>query len=368
MAAEPGKGPAAPERRALRSKVAGRRPTTMPPCERPAGSAMERPKPVASSDGSGPVNRCVFIHTNDRQMVGALVSQHSMRRNSEPTTSSRSADPTKDYPFLTAREGQLYRRGGIKRGMADRRSAVVHAAALHAARADGLPGPGDRDRPRRVRGRRHLRAPEPRDAGKALMCRRAQRGRRNLSSAVMLLDCAQLRHWRTAEQFDELFAFKRDYMDWISLKLEPEGTIGRSSPSGTTSTSSASRPSCCTTPNAGTSPGRRGCRSTSRPGQDPELRAARLVPPHPRGAARPHALLGAYKPHRDPDQERFFFGLLRECVEQGVSRRPCCARRWPATTSATTPSRSWNGPRRSPPEPGPAPAHEQIAPGARSTG
>jgi hypothetical protein len=27
---------------------------------------------------------------------------------------------------------------------------------------------------------------------------------------------------------------------------------------------------------------------------------------------------GQYKPHPDPNQERFFFGLLRECLEKGV--------------------------------------------------
>ena len=28
--------------------------------------------------------------------------------------------------------------------------------------------------------------------------------------------------------------------------------------------------------------------------------------------------LGQYRPHPDPKQERFFFGLLRECLEKGV--------------------------------------------------
>jgi hypothetical protein len=41
----------------------------------------------------------------------------------------------------------------------------------------------------------------------------------------MLLDFAKLRHWRCSEQFDEMFASRRDYMEWISLKLEPRETI-----------------------------------------------------------------------------------------------------------------------------------------------
>ena len=41
----------------------------------------------------------------------------------------------------------------------------------------------------------------------------------------MLLDCARLTHWRTEAQFDEMFRFERDYMDWIGLKLEDRDTI-----------------------------------------------------------------------------------------------------------------------------------------------
>jgi hypothetical protein len=29
-------------------------------------------------------------------------------------------------------------------------------------------------------------------------------------------------------------------------------------------------------------------------------------------------MLGRYRSHPDPNQERFFFGLLRECVDKGV--------------------------------------------------
>ena len=32
------------------------------------------------------------------------------------------------------------------------------------------------------------------------------------ATSVMLLDCARLTHWRVEKSFDELFAFKRDYM------------------------------------------------------------------------------------------------------------------------------------------------------------
>ena len=62
------------------------------------------------------------------------------------------------------------------------------------------------------------------------MCRpkSGRKGRKGaFASSVMLLDCAKLRHWRFEENFAEMFKpSKRDYMDWVSLKLEDPATIG----------------------------------------------------------------------------------------------------------------------------------------------
>jgi len=62
------------------------------------------------------VKPCVFIHTNHRQMVGALVSEYSLKRN------SRNADKfdvqiihTDDHPFLKAKHGQSFLRDGVQR-------------------------------------------------------------------------------------------------------------------------------------------------------------------------------------------------------------------------------------------------------------
>ena len=102
------------------------------------------------------------------------------------------------------------------------------------------------------------------------------------------------------------------------------------------------RPGCCTTPGAGPSRGRPACRSTSCLAEN-----FQLFPPFGWSiAARrrlfgDYGLLGRYRRHPDPQQERFFFGLLRECVEQGVivTQDMLRERDAAATTSATTPSR-----------------------------
>ena len=62
------------------------------------------------------MDKCVFVHTNERQWLGALVAEYSFRRN------SADADKfdvkfihTRDYPYLAAREGQSFLRGGTTR-------------------------------------------------------------------------------------------------------------------------------------------------------------------------------------------------------------------------------------------------------------
>ena len=54
---------------------------------------------------------CVFIHTNHRQYLGALVSAHSMRRTS-PNADRFDVKiiEHKDYPFFARHEGQDYLR------------------------------------------------------------------------------------------------------------------------------------------------------------------------------------------------------------------------------------------------------------------
>ena len=172
----------------------------------------------------------VFIQTNAKQLIGALVSAHSLKRNS---AHGDAFDVTimhhEDHAFFAARQGQLFLRGGDKR--------VWDNADLQSFTPLRFMPPALMG----YRGRAVVIDPDifavgdiwellTRDMqGKAIVCRR--RGSANdrngaYATSVMLLDCAQLGHWRVEENFAELFAFTRDYMDWISLKLEPPSTIG----------------------------------------------------------------------------------------------------------------------------------------------
>ena len=59
---------------------------------------------------------CVFIQTNHKQITGALVAEHALRRYSEHNDrfDVRIVD-TREYPFFAAHEGQEYLRDGVRR-------------------------------------------------------------------------------------------------------------------------------------------------------------------------------------------------------------------------------------------------------------
>jgi hypothetical protein len=265
------------------------------------------------------MNRCVFVHTNHRQMVGALVSQHSIRRNSAHKDQFEvRIIHTKDHAFLEAREGQSYLRGGHQRQwlMDDLQSFTpLRFMPPELMGYEGRAIVIDPD----VFAVGDIFELLSRDMqGKALMCR-ARKGPKSLSSAVMLLDCAKLEHWRTAAQFDEMFDGKRDYMDWISLKLEPAETIGLFEAEWNDFDHLTGQTKLLHNTKRWNQPWKTGLPVDFTPSDTTRsfaplgwFRRAREA------LVGRYAMLGAYRPHWDPNQERFFFGLLRECLEQGV--------------------------------------------------
>lgn len=265
---------------------------------------------------------CVFIHTNHRQYVGALVSQHSMRRN------SRHADRfdvrilhTEDHPFLRAREGQTYLREGQQ--VVWRYENLQSFTPLRFGPPEAMG----------YEGRAVVVDPDvfavgdvwellTRDMqGKAILCR-PRSGSKGLggclATSVMALDCAKLKHWNAEQNFAELFEGKRDYMDWICLALEPRATIGLFEDEWNDFDRLTPNTKLIHNTKRQTQPWKTGlpvdytaARKTARP-----LKPSTWLRPVQR------LLRGDapafYSQHPDPNQERFFFGLLRECVEQGI--------------------------------------------------
>jgi hypothetical protein len=266
---------------------------------------------------------CVFIHTNHKQIVGALVAEHALRRN------SRHSDrfgvriiQHKDYPFLRSREGQLYLRDGVKRPWLNDDLQSFTPLRFMPPELMGY------------RGRAVVIDPDifavgdvwdllSHDmSGKAILCRR-RAGPKGLidgclASSVMLLDCAKLTHWRVEEQFNEMFEFRRDYQPWICLRTEPRETIGLFENEWNDFDRLTGRTKLLHNTRRRTQPWKAGLPIDWRPAE-----RFRLFPPLAwlmrarRRLFGEYALLGRYQPHPDPAQEAFFFGLLKELIDQG---------------------------------------------------
>ncbi|GIX29885.1 MAG: hypothetical protein KatS3mg124_0357 [Porticoccaceae bacterium] len=266
---------------------------------------------------------CVFIHTNHKQWLGALVGQYALRRN------SRHNDRfdvrfirVADYPCMAAREGQLYLRHGEWRPWVN--DDLQSFTPLRFAPPE-LMG---------YQGRALVIDPDvfavgdvwellSRDmGGKAILCRpkSGNKGRKGaMASSVMLLDCARLTHWRFEENFAEMFEGRRDYMDWISLKLEDPATIGLFENAWNDFDHLDENTKMLHNTKRYTQPWKTGLKVDFRPADKFQwfppkhwLRRAR------RALFGDYRFAGRYRPHPDPNQERFFFTLVKECLEKGV--------------------------------------------------
>jgi hypothetical protein len=268
------------------------------------------------------MERCVFIHTNERQWLGALVAAHSFRRNaSRPETFEVRFIHTRDHPFLAAREGQPFLRGGTTRvwRMADLQSftplrflppALMHWQGRAVVTDPDVFAVGDICRLL------------DRDMGGAAVMGRHRSDKpgkaRQVATSVMLLDCARLRHWDAAAEFDRLFRFERDYKEWMVLAYEEPDNIGYLEPCWNDFDHLDADTQLRHNPKRRTQPWKTGLPVDFTPAD--KLKDKPLLASLNRLRARvfgEYGLLGHYREHPDRHQEQLFFGLLKECLESG---------------------------------------------------
>ena len=269
------------------------------------------------------MDHCVFIQANEKQWLGALVAEYALRRNSKHNDKfDIRIMPYNDFSFLKAREGNYYLRDGGKREW-------VHDDLQSFTPTRFLP-PQLMD----YQGRAVVIDPDvfaladiwdllSRDMqGKAIMCRpkSGNKGKRGcLATSVMLLDNEKLTHWKVEEQFNAMFAFERDYMKWVCLKYEDPDSIGFFEPEWNDFDHLTENTRMLHTTKRKTQPWKTGLPVDFRPAD-----TFRLFPPRHwiRRARRAlfgdYGFTGKYKKNPDPNQERFFFGLVRECLDKGV--------------------------------------------------
>jgi hypothetical protein len=260
----------------------------------------------------------IFIQTNAKQEIGARVSAYSMKRSARnPDGFDVTIIRQEDYPFFRAREGQRYTRQGS--GFVWRNDDLQSFTPLRFMPPE-LMG---------YAGRALVVDPDVfavsdvtellgRDmGGHAILCRRLTKLRRQrFASSVMLLDCAKLEHWNVERDFNALFEGTRDYDDWISLELEPKGSIGLLEPEWNDFDRLTRRTRLLHTTRRRTQPWKTGLPVDYRPVEIlPVIGWLLRMRRHVFGD---YALLGRYARHPDPNQELLFFGLLRECVDKGL--------------------------------------------------
>jgi hypothetical protein len=259
----------------------------------------------------------IFIQTNAKQAIGAIVSAYSMKRNS---AHADEFDVTimrqEDYPFFQAREGQSFLRNGVKRIW---RNSDLQSFTLLRFLPPQLMN---------YEGRAVVVDPDvfaigdvwellSRDMGdKAIMCRSHKHGRSGYATSVMLLDCSRLKHWRVEQGFNELFELKRDYGDWISLKLEPPGSISQIEPEWNDFDRLTPATRMVHNTRRRTQPWKTGLRVDYVPFEN--IPVYGWLMRMRRKLFGDYGLLGRYSPHPDRNQENLFFGLLRECLEKGL--------------------------------------------------
>ena len=171
----------------------------------------------------------VVIHTNDKQMLGALVSAHSFRRNSaSPDAFDVRIVNVSEFPELQENGHTLLRGGHVRAWEPDDLQSFtpVRFAIPGLLGYEGLAVVTDPD----VFAVGDVVELFDRDLeGKAIWCRPRpgfQKITDPLATSVMLLDNAKLTHWRFADDMKALWAHEVDYLDWINLKRESLDTIG----------------------------------------------------------------------------------------------------------------------------------------------
>jgi len=258
----------------------------------------------------------VVIHTNDKQMLGALVSAHSFRRNSrEPDAFDVRILNTSEYPELN-KTGRSILRDGHERAWDpdDLQSFTpLRFAVPDLMGHEGVALVTDPD----VFAVGDVAELFSRDLqGKTIWCRPRPGYHKitdPLATSVMLLDCARLPHWQFGKQLDDLWAHRIDYLDWINLKLEDLATIGLLEPEWNDfdrltpetklvhNTKRRTQPWKTGMPVDFTLRERRGLMSLAMP-------FVRLVAPN-------------YTRHPDRNQEAYFYALLAEGLDTGSIAR-----------------------------------------------
>jgi hypothetical protein len=268
------------------------------------------------------MDKCVFVHTNEKQWLGALVAEYSFRRNSRnPDAFDVKFIHTKDHPFLAAKEGQTFLRGGTTRvwRMDDLQSFTpLRFLPPKLMNWQGRAVVTDPD----VFAVGDVNELLDRDMGSAAVMGRHRSGKEEkqyqVATSVMLMDCARLSHWDVEGNFDQLFRMEKDYKEWMVLAYEDPENIGYLEDYWNDFDHLDDNTRLIHNTKRKTQPWKTGLPVDYTPAN--KFKDKPLLASINRLRAKvfgEYGLLGHYKEHPDPRQEHLFFGLLKECIETG---------------------------------------------------
>lgn len=266
---------------------------------------------------------CVFIQTNHKQYTGAIVAKHALRRYSQHNDKfDVEIIDKRDYKYFDDREGQIYLRDGVKRVWLNddlQSFTLTRFMPPELMNFEGRSVVIDPD----VFAAVDIWELFSRDMqGHAVMCR-SRSGTKGLidkcmATSMMLLDNSKLRHWEVEKRFNMMFDFTFDYMDWICLKVEPEGSVGLLENEWNDFDKFTVNTKMLHTTRRRTQPWKTGLPVDFRIAE-----RFRLFPPAAwlmkarRHLFGEYGLMGKYRQHPDINQEIFFFALLKECLDAG---------------------------------------------------
>ena len=267
---------------------------------------------------------CVFIQTNHKQIVGAIVAEYALRRYSRHNDEFDVAIMNKsDYPFFDAREGQDYLRDGVKRVWLNDDLQSFTPLRFLPPELMGYSGRAVVIDPDVFAASDIWELFTRNMHGKAITCR-VRSGTKGLidkcmATSVMLLDCARLKDWKVEEQFNAMFEFELDYQDWVGLRKMERSDIDLLEKEWNDFDRFTPETRMLHTTKRRTQPWKTGLPVDWRMAE-----RFRLFPPAAwilrarRHLFGEYAFMGNYKVHPDRNQEAFFMGLLKECLDQGI--------------------------------------------------
>ncbi|MET0987152.1 MAG: hypothetical protein ABW034_17290 [Steroidobacteraceae bacterium] len=268
-------------------------------------------------------DRKIYIHTNSKQLVGALVARHTLQRNSrKPERFDVEIILAESFPALSSREGMPYLREnqtaiwrnddlqsfaplrfGVPELMGYKGRAVVIDPGVFALGDINDLLDADMD-------------------GAAVLARRMEPDARrpvHFASSVMLLDCARLRHWQLETDFDRLFTHEVDYRDWMWLALERPGIVGTLAPGWNAFDRLTSATQLLHNTHRRTQPWKTGLPvDYTKRGKTMQKKVSAVLRRLAASMTGISGMRGFYRAHPDPAQEYFFFRMLGECLEQGI--------------------------------------------------